>query len=248
MNLCAHVVRVNRSGPAAQPKWLVLVVAALWPAVSSACSGSESHGANAGNDAAMTSQPDVRAVDGLGGGFDAFRDGAPHSPFAGSIGGVVLAGRAAVTVDARVGGFGFNGTSTVIELADIDGACAKEAMNAGSKGAHRLIFGLGNIDGGGVAHAPADNGRYDVAGGDGALKVPLSRGAVVFFETDGDDCKRVAETRATEGVVVVTGSDGEGVAIDYDVLFPSGDEVVGSFKASPCPDLNPNRTPLATCQ
>jgi hypothetical protein len=211
-----------------------------------ACSGGGAEDAGDSGTAADAAS----GQDGGGGGRDAgLKDGSSGDvgvAINATIQGSAFSGMDGIFVITSATGLDFDGLSTDILITDFSGACGKQTMGQGVANGQSLLIGLASVDMSGHSDAATHPGDYLVS------KFPLPRGrlvAEVYYEKDGPDCQKMTTLQASTGTVTITNLTGAGassLAGRLDVMF-GADHVAGSFGATACVGLIPNRTPTANC-
>jgi len=176
---------------------------------------------------------------------DAAPDSAGNPPAVvnGNLIGAPFTPRDAIWTNASANGFDFNAMSTVLIITDFPDACAKQASNTGVPNGRLLIFVLGTTDATGASSPITAPGDYTVFMG----TTPVSSRLVeADFEVDGANCLKSQMEFGASGSVTVTSATDPQTAT-FDVTFEGGDHITGSYRATSCPALNPNRTPTGGC-
>ncbi len=155
-----------------------------------------------------------------------------------------------VTNNLRTSGFGFIGPAAVIALPDLAGICAREATNSGAKNRRLLAIVLGVNDAAGQSSPPTQPGTFAVVPNSSAALPPNASLAQASFEETDALCFYNTVASATGGSVELTSIDPQTGTLEgtFMLQFPDGDVLGGGFRATRCPALNPNRTPLMNCR
>jgi hypothetical protein len=177
---------------------------------------------------------------------DAGLDGSLGTQVTGLVGGAAFQARDSVFTVAQAKGLGFNGTSTVVLVADFGGVCPNQGANAGVKGGRSIFLGLAVNDAAGMAAPVSSSGVFAVGPG-GAAQMPGAR-AQLFYESDGDNCLKAEMHSASTGQVTITEVGASTLEGTFDVVLSDTNEhVTGSFASVDCASFDPNRTPSASC-
>jgi hypothetical protein len=157
----------------------------------------------------------------------------------GNLGGAAFNARDAIWDTATANGGGFNGMSTFVLLTDYAGACSVQMTGTGIPNNRSLAFFLAVTDAAGHATPIAAPGAYAVI----SAQAPLSSNvAEVYFEVDDATCRRSSYDTGLYDTVTVTSATNPQQAT-FDLHMMNGDHITGSYSASSCAALDPNRTP-----
>jgi hypothetical protein len=176
---------------------------------------------------------------------DASHDAPANTPavVTGNLGGAPFTPRDAIWTTADAKGFDFSGTETILMITDFPNACANQMTSTGVPNGRLLMFVLATTDGSGAASPIAQPGAYAVFTG----TAPASSKLVEpYFEIDDAHCLGSAKEFGTSGTVTV-GSATDPQTATFDVTFDNSDHITGSYHATKCAALDPNRTPLNGC-
>jgi hypothetical protein len=176
---------------------------------------------------------------------DAARDAPANSPavVTGNLGGAPFMARDAIWTTASADGFDFTGMSTVLMITDFPNACADQMSSTGVPNGRFLFFVLATTDGTGASSPITQAGAYTVFTGTPA---PSSKLVESYFELDGANCRKSASESGASGTVTVTSATDPQTAT-FDLTFDNSDHITGSYRATMCAALDPNRTPLGGC-
>lgn len=167
----------------------------------------------------------------------------PPAVVQGTIGGVAFVPRDAIWTTANASGFDFDKQSTVVMVTDFADACALQGSDTGVPNGRLLLFVLATTDATGASSPITATGVYDEFRG----QAPPSRQLVEpYYEIDDAHCLGTTKHFGSAGSVTVTSVTDPQTAT-FDVTFDSGDHATGSYRATACAALNPNRTPLGGC-
>jgi len=180
-----------------------------------------------------------------GGSSPARPDAAGDAPavVVGNLGGQPFTPRAAIWTTAQAAGFDFDKQSTVVMVTDYADACALQGSNTGVPGGRILIFVLAATSATGSSSPISALGPYAVSTGHPAVSSQLVE---PYFEVDDAHCLGTTKQFGASGTVTVS-STADPQAATFDVTFAGGEHVTGSYRATACAALNPNRTPLGGC-
>jgi hypothetical protein len=176
---------------------------------------------------------------------DSNPDAAPNGPAVvnGNLGGAPFVARDAIWTTADAKGFDFSGTETILVITDFPNACANQMSSTGVPNGRLLIFVLASTGADATASPITQPGAYSVFNG---TPLPSSKLVEPDFELDGPDCRKSAMEFGASGTVTV-GSATDPQMASFDVTMDNGDHITGSYRATMCAALDPNRTPLNGC-
>ena len=176
-------------------------------------------------------------------------DAGGETQVTGTIDGVAFDAKDAISRSTIADGFEFQDESTVVLVTDFTSACANQASDHGVANGQLLAVVMATVDANGSSHPLTAPGTFGVTD---AAPAASSSAAQIYYEKDGANCFKTNFYMATSGTVVVTAVDGAGtVSGTFSATFPASSgnqQISGGFIAPQCAALDPNRTPLATCQ
>ncbi len=160
----------------------------------------------------------------------------------GTIAGRALAAQDAASVQGAFHGFGFSGSSTLVQIADYANLCSLESSNHALANSSHLDLVLAQIDTSGGATPPSVPGIYVVTPLSQNPNVAGTLRAQVWFAWYGASCFKESWASGTSGAVTVLEVSAAGIQGTFDVFLDSGDHVTGSFDAPDCAGMDPNRS------
>jgi len=114
----------------------------------------------------------------------------------------------------------------IVVMTDAPNICASTQRQRTPPGSTSLSLGL--IEGLGITSLSPGTFQVTVSAGEG-------NEAVVGYEVQDSSCNLITGGDATSGTVTLTSVSSTSLSGTFDVTFPSGDEVTGSFDAPVCP-------------
>ncbi len=153
-----------------------------------------------------------------------------------------------------VGGFAFNGTSTIIAAGNFAAACDQETQALGVPNSETFAIAIASVDAAGTAVPATLPGRYAISGSAGPATSGLY--AQAFFLRNDAACNADLELEVSTGDVTVTSLDASTVEGDLHFVAmvntvtssqhpepqPTGDHLTAHFTAASCSALSFNVT------
>jgi hypothetical protein len=165
-------------------------------------------------------------------------DQSSGATFTGTVHGVSMVPREAVSSPATVSFSSGSAPVAAIVISDASALCSKFSANQDAKSSSVLVIFLADVNSSsGAIHAAAGTGEFPVFRiGNG---VPPPHFAVASFGAKDAVCRIITadSADAVSGSVTLTANGGGAYSGTYDLTFDSGDHVTGSFHSGTCQGL-----------
>ena len=153
----------------------------------------------------------------------------------------------AISAQQSGSGFSFNGTATYVEITDYAGACGVEGQGKASATGQRLVVAVAQTNASSQSSPPTTTGTFNIFNNSPS---PNALVAQAYYE---GGCMKQNPSFSQLGTVTVTKVNADGsLEGSFDVTFgcasfsscsnPSPMRLSGTFRSTPCANLNVNRT------
>ncbi len=153
----------------------------------------------------------------------------------------------AISAQQSGSGFSFNGTATYVEITDYAAACGVEGQGRASATGQRLVVAVAQTNASSQSSPPTATGTFNIFNDSAS---PNALVAQAYYE---GGCMKQNPSFGQSGAVTVTKVNADGsLEGSFDVTFscagfsscpnPSPMRLSGTFRSTPCANLNVNRT------